>query len=90
MTQKGQVTIPVSIRNKLGIKPGQKIWFSESNGEGNFKVIPHWTSLMGSIKSGRKFSQKLLREEQVAVGEYIVKEYLDKERRIREQEKRKK
>lgn len=86
MTQKGQVTIPVSIRKKLGMKSGQKVWFSESNGEGKFKAIPHWTSLMGSVKSNRRFSQKLLREEEGAIGKQIVKEYLVKEKRIREQE----
>lgn len=32
ITSKGQVTIPVSIRKKLGVKDGDKLLFIEENG----------------------------------------------------------
>jgi AbrB family looped-hinge helix DNA binding protein len=32
LTSKGQVTIPKAIRDKLGLKPGDKIMFSLENG----------------------------------------------------------
>ncbi len=33
MTSKGQVTIPVSVRKALGLKPGVKLLFSWDHGE---------------------------------------------------------
>lgn len=85
MTQKGQVTIPVSIRNKLGITPGQKVSFSLGFGQAIVKPILHWTTLRGSIKSNRRFSQKLLREEEKAAEEQAVREYLAKSARMEKQ-----
>jgi antitoxin PrlF len=38
VTSKGQITIPVEVRNKLGLRPGDKVSFIEGeNGEYIFK-----------------------------------------------------
>jgi len=89
VTQKGQVTIPISIRKNLGIKPGNKVVFSQENGEARIKLTMSIDSLMGSVKSHRRFSQKLLREERAAAMKYVVEQYLAKEKRITEQRKEK-
>lgn len=85
MTQKGQVTIPISIRRNLHLEPGDKVIFSQVNGEVRVKPVLDVDSLMGSVKSNRRFSQKLLRAEDAVIGRYLAKEYLEKEKRIREQ-----
>jgi AbrB family looped-hinge helix DNA binding protein len=33
MTAKGQITLPVAIRNRLGLKPGDKVGFIMDGGE---------------------------------------------------------
>ena len=33
VTSKGQVTIPKSVRKKMGIRPGTDIYFKEENGK---------------------------------------------------------
>lgn len=33
MTQRGQVTIPVEIRHKFGLKPGDKVMFTIEDGQ---------------------------------------------------------
>lgn len=89
VTSKGQATIPAPIRKELGIKPGDKIVFSHVKGEARIKPALSIDSLMGSVKSNRRFSQKLLREEEEAIGKYIVEQYLEKEKRIRDQQSEK-
>ena len=39
ITSKGQITIPVEVRKKLGLKPGTRVWFIENeNGEYTLKI----------------------------------------------------
>jgi len=39
VNSRGQITIPVEVRNKLGLKPGTRVWFIENeNGEYVMKV----------------------------------------------------
>jgi AbrB family looped-hinge helix DNA binding protein len=39
VNSKGQITIPAEVRKKLGLKPGTRVWFFESeNGEYTLKV----------------------------------------------------
>ena len=33
VTSKGQITIPLAIRNRLGLKTGDKVFFEESKGK---------------------------------------------------------
>ena len=58
VTQKGQATIPVYVRRKLGIKPNGKVFFEERGGEFIIKPAEDINnlvdSLYGSIKTNIK------------------------------------
>lgn len=48
MTSKGQITMPLSVRKALGLRPGAKVDFIEENG--GFKVVAvdaHVSALKG-------------------------------------------
>jgi AbrB family looped-hinge helix DNA binding protein len=52
MTSKGQVTIPLAIRQQLGIGPGDRLSFSVRE-DGVLEVVPEtvdFLSLAGSVK----------------------------------------
>ncbi len=60
---KGQVTIPVAIRRKLGIKPGTPVRFVERDGMVVLeKVDADISSLFGLLKSPRPISLKEMDE----------------------------
>lgn len=44
MTSKGQITIPVRVREKLGLEPGVRIEFVEVD-EGKFQLMPATQSI---------------------------------------------
>jgi AbrB family looped-hinge helix DNA binding protein len=44
MTSKGQITIPVRVREKLGLEPGVRIEFVEVD-EGRFQIMPATRSI---------------------------------------------
>lgn len=44
ITSKGQITIPLRVREKLGLQPGDRIEFVEVD-EGNFQLIPATRSI---------------------------------------------
>jgi AbrB family looped-hinge helix DNA binding protein len=44
ITSKGQVTIPVQVREKLGLQPGDRIEFVEVE-EGRFQLLPATRSI---------------------------------------------
>lgn len=46
VTSKGQITIPIEVRVKLGIKPGDRVRFVE-NENGEIVLKPKTGSLMG-------------------------------------------
>lgn len=82
ITQKGQVTIPASMREQVGLFPGRKaVFIQEENG---VKIRPavDFFSLKGFIKTRRRAT---IEQEEKAAEEYVVREYLRKERRIRSQ-----
>lgn len=57
VTQKGQATIPVHIRQLLGIKANTKIVFEiKNNKEVTLKPVIDFFSLKGSIKSKKPFN----------------------------------
>ena len=74
LTQKGQATIPVSIRNRLAINPGEKVVFEE---KGEEIVIKNPTQLVeelaGSLKTNIKWDKKKAFE---AVGKMLAENYL--------------
>ena len=47
VTAKGQITIPISIRKKLGVKEGDKVLFFEDNG----KIILTHASLSALLRA---------------------------------------
>jgi len=53
VTQKGQVTIPLSLRESLGLLPGTKVQFFEGDGEIRLRPLPTLESFMGALK-GKK------------------------------------
>lgn len=75
ITQKGQVTIPASIRKKLSIKTGQKVIFKERGDEVIMKAVPDFLSLMGSLKTKKKYNKK---EVEKAVGKYFAAQHRQK------------
>lgn len=75
ITQKGQVTIPVNIRKKLGVETGQRVVFEERGDEVVVKAVPDFLSLMGSIKTKIKYDKRKARK---AVGDYLAKRYAEK------------
>ena len=53
ITSKGQVTIPVDVRNQLGLHSGDRIEFSFNEGTGRYEVYPatrSLSSLKGVVK----------------------------------------
>lgn len=70
---KGQVTIPVAIRRKLGIEPGTPVRFVERDGMVVLeKVNADISSLFGMLKSPRPVS---LEEMDQAIGEAVVERF---------------
>jgi len=56
ITSKGQITIPIEIRKKLGLKPGDRVRFVEGE-NGEFILKPKTGSLM-DLKGMFKWSGK--------------------------------
>jgi len=57
LTSKGQVTIPVSIRDQLGLAAGDRIEFILNDETGRYEVVPATrsvTALKGIIRSPAK------------------------------------
>lgn len=79
VTQKGQVTIPISIRKAIGVKPGQKVGFERKKNQIILKPAVDFFSLRGSIKSKKPFDIKAMDK---AVEKLVVAEYVKKEAKI--------
>lgn len=75
ITQKGQVTIPVHIREKLSVRAGQKVIFEERGDEIVVKAVPDFLSLMGSLKTTRKYNKQ---QADRAVGKYLARQHRKK------------
>ncbi|WP_296658761.1 AbrB/MazE/SpoVT family DNA-binding domain-containing protein [Paraburkholderia sp.] len=57
ITSKGQVTIPVDVRNHLGLESGDRIEFSFSEATGRYEIYPvtrSLASLKGIVKKPAK------------------------------------
>ncbi|RAS15463.1 AbrB/MazE/SpoVT family DNA-binding domain-containing protein [Paraburkholderia bryophila] len=57
ITSKGQVTIPVDVRNQLGLEAGDRIEFSFNEETGRYEVYPatrSLASLKGIVKKPAK------------------------------------
>ncbi len=70
---KGQVTIPVAIRRKLGIEPGTQVRFAERDGMVVLeKVDADISSLFGILKSPRPISLEDMDE---AIGDAVAERF---------------
>jgi AbrB family looped-hinge helix DNA binding protein len=58
VTQKGQVTIPASIRKLLGIQPKQKVEFNYSNGQVTISPVKDFLDFGGTISTPAKNKNK--------------------------------
>ena len=58
ITTKGQVTIPKPIRDLFGFLPSTQISFTEELEQVIIKPVVDFLSLKGSIKSGKRYSDK--------------------------------
>lgn len=77
ITQKGQATIPVQIRQLLGLKTNSKIVFEiKNNNEVSIKPMRDFFSLKGSVKSNKPFNLEAMEK---AIEDAIIVKY-DKKR----------
>lgn len=72
ITQKGQVTIPVSMREEFGFKKGKRLFFSMEKDHIKIYPTPDFFSFRGTLSSRKPFDIKKMRK---AVGEQLVKRY---------------
>jgi len=73
MTQKGQVTVPAFIREKLGLKASQKILFTMEGGHVCLRKAVSFLDLGGSLKTNKPFNIKAMKK---ASKEYVARRYL--------------
>ena len=59
VTRKGQITVPVALRRKYGIKQGMKITVQDSGSSIVLQVIPRIEDLVG-IDAGKKDIKKTI------------------------------
>lgn len=72
LTQKGQATIPLPIRQKLGIQPGQKIFFEERGDD----VLVRAPSPVAVLKGSLKIRQPYVTREAIrAVGSMLARRH---------------
>ncbi|HEY2069470.1 MAG TPA: AbrB/MazE/SpoVT family DNA-binding domain-containing protein [Rhizomicrobium sp.] len=77
ITAKGQTTIPKELRDKLGIKPGDKVrFFIDSRGGLAMLPVKPVTALRGMLKSDRTVSIE-------EMNEAILDEAAERDRRTR-------
>ena len=75
VTSKGQATIPAPLRKNLGIKPGQKVIFSQHQNGLMLNRIPDISELKGSLKPKVKVKYSNRKADR-AVEKFVVQEYL--------------
>jgi AbrB family looped-hinge helix DNA binding protein len=63
VTSKGQVLIPVAMRRKLGIKPSDRVIFSDMNGSISLKKASSIDEMYGFIATKQKFTDTQLEKE---------------------------
>jgi AbrB family looped-hinge helix DNA binding protein len=79
LTQKGQVTIPKEIREKLGVKPRGKIMFvQDSQGYYQIKPVATIDELAGSLKVPDHLKGMTDRDWDKAIEKAKVSEYEEK------------
>jgi len=59
VTRKGQITVPIALRRKYGIKEGMKMAVQDSGSGIVLKVVPRFEDLIG-IDAGKKDIRKTI------------------------------
>ena len=59
VTRKGQITVPIALRRKYGIKEGMKMTVEDSGSDIVLKVVPRIEDLIG-IDAGKKDIKKTI------------------------------
>ncbi|MCW4000157.1 MAG: AbrB/MazE/SpoVT family DNA-binding domain-containing protein [Candidatus Bathyarchaeota archaeon] len=59
VTRKGQITVPIHLRRKYGIKEGMKITVEDSGSSLVLKVIPRFQDLIGADAETEDLEQTL-------------------------------
>jgi AbrB family looped-hinge helix DNA binding protein len=72
LTTQGQVTIPISIRELLGLNPRDKVNFKEEKGRVYIEPAKDFLDLEGSVQTDIKFSDS---EADSAILSYKAKEH---------------
>lgn len=72
ITQKGQVTVPLAVRKKLLLEPGERVSFIVEDNEVKLSKALDFFSLRGSLQSKKVYNKKRAREEVV---KYLVKRH---------------
>lgn len=80
VTQKGQVTIPIAIRHKLGLKRGDNVQFYVEADEVKVKPAPDFFSFRGVLRGRKQLSDKAIEK---AAEKQAVKEYLERSARMK-------
>lgn len=62
ITTKGQVTIPLYIRESLGLKPNLKVVFIKQNDRVYLKPAVNFLDLAGSVKTNKPFNIPAMRK----------------------------
>lgn len=77
ITQKGQVTIPVAIRQMVNFKPRQKVTVTVQDNAVMIKPAVDFFGLRGSIKTKKKYSKAAVNK---AIGQYFIERHKRKMR----------
>ena len=73
MTKKGQVTVPLFIRQKFGLEPSQRILFTVEADRVFLKPAISFLDLGGAFRSKKPFNLKAMRK---ASKDYVTRRYL--------------
>ena len=67
LTDKGQTTVPLEVREALNVKPRQKLtWTVGADGSATVRPVASALELFGSLKSGKKFPGRAAEREKAA------------------------
>ena len=81
VTRKGQVTIPIEIRRRLGIKEGDKLAVEEHHGEIVFKRALSYAERTAGIGAAYRLRTPLtVEEEKEAFGRAVAEEVVEQMR----------
>lgn len=72
LTQKGQVTVPVYVRQLLGLQTGSRISFIVEQNEVKIAPAPNFFNFRGSVNAAKPFDLKKMRK---TVGAYLAKRH---------------